>query len=393
MESRIQNSDFKMKNDSSKNSIFKNQRNSSIELLKIIAMFLIVISHVAQTLGSPHPELNYPSECFFDSMHTARDIQHFLILVFRHFGTFGNNLFFICSAWFLCGSAKNRTQRIFQILTDVWLLSVLSLAVAFAAGLKLPPKEIVKLLFPTSFSLNWYTTCYVCFLFAFPLLNIIIENLSRENLLKVVAVLFVVYCGFNCISTRFFYYTDLMFFITVYFFVSYCKKYLSELTEDVKFNAVIFAISIFMLFALIFVNNLLGFKIEFFEHNALHWGRNNNPLIILAAFSLFNLFKSHVFYSRFINYVSSLTLFIYLIHEGYLLRRHFRPWVWFCLYERFGYSEMAALTLIFSLVLFVLSTFAAAFYKETFARLTKKISAVVYLLIRKIFYRFARTEN
>lgn len=364
------------------------QRNSSVELLKIIAMFLIVISHVAQTLGTPHPELSYPAECFFDSMHTARDIQHFLILVFRHFGAFGNNLFFICSAWFLCGSAKNRTQRIFQILSDVWLLSVLSLAVAFAAGLKAPLKEIVKLLFPSSFSLNWYTTCYVCFLFALPLLNIIIENLSRTNLLKVAAVLFVVYCGFNCVSARFFYYTDLMFFITVYFFVSYCKKYLSELTKDLKLNAVLFAISIFMLFALIFVNNLLGFKIGFFEHNTLHWARNNNPLITLAAFSLFNLFRLRVFYSRFINYVSSLTLFIYLIHEGELMRTYFRPWIWFRLHGRFGYSEMAALALVFALVLFIASTLAAAFYKETFARLTKKISAAFYLLIRKIFYRF-----
>lgn len=100
-----------------------------------------------------------------------------------------------------------------------------------------------------------------------------------------------------------------------------------------------------------------------------------------------------MFYSRFINYVSSLTLFIYLIHEGELLRAYFRPWVWFRLHGRFGYSEMAALALVFALVLFIAATFAAAFYKETFARLTKKISAAVYLLIRKIFYRFARTKN
>ncbi len=388
MKSHIQNSDFKIENDNS-----KIQRNSAVELLKIIAMFLIVISHVAQTLGSPHPELSYPAECFFDSMHTARDFQHFLILVFRYFGAFGNNLFFICSAWFLCGSRKNRTQRIFQILADVWLLSVLSLSVAFAAGLKVPLKEIVKLLFPTSFCLNWYTTCYICFLFVLPLLNIIIENLSRTNLLKVATVFLVVYCGFNSISARFFYYNDLMFFITVYFFVSYCKKYLYELTENVKLNMALFVISIVLLSVLIFVNNLLGFKIGFFEHNALHWARNNNPLLILAAFSLFNLFRSRVFYSRLINYVSSLTLFIYLIHEGYLLRTYFRPWVWFRLHERFGYSDMAALALVFALTLFIAATFAAAFYKETFARFTKKIGKTVYLLIRRIFYRFARTAE
>lgn len=90
------------------------QRNSSVELLKIIAMFLIVISHVAQTLGSPHPELSYPAECFFDSMHTAHDIQHFLILVFRHFGVFGNNLFFYLLGMVFVRKQENADAENFQ---------------------------------------------------------------------------------------------------------------------------------------------------------------------------------------------------------------------------------------------------------------------------------------
>lgn len=130
-------------------------RNSSVELVKILAMFMIVISHVAQTLGSPHPELSYSAEIFFDSMHSARDFQHFVILIFRHFGSFGNNLFFISSAWFLCGSKKSRTQRIFQILCDVWILSILSLVVSLTTGVHLPKKEIIKILFPSTFEINW----------------------------------------------------------------------------------------------------------------------------------------------------------------------------------------------------------------------------------------------
>lgn len=273
-------------------------RNSSVELVKILAMFMIVISHVAQTLGSPHPELSYPAEIFFDSMHSARDFQHFVILIFRHFGSFGNNLFFISSAWFLCGSKKSRSQRIFQILCDVWILSVLSLAVSLASGVHLPKSEIAMILLPSTFEINWYTTCYVCFLAVLPLLNIVIEKLDRRNFLKVCVAFGFFSFGICCIRYIPGVFNNLILFSVVFLCVSYCKKYLAEKCDDFKLNLKIFLISLFLLFVLILATNLLGFKIGFFEHNAIHWARNNNPLIILAAFSLFNLARRKTFYSK-----------------------------------------------------------------------------------------------
>lgn len=368
----------------------KPMRNSSVELLKIIAMFLIVISHVAQTLGTPHPELSYPTQVFFDSMHSARDIQHFVILLFRHFGAFGNNLFFISSAWFLCGSKKSRTQRIFQILCDVWLLSALSLVVSFAAGIHLPKKEIATILLPSTFEINWYTTFYVCFLAVFPLLNIIVEKIERRNLLKICITFSFIYCGICCF--RYLYgtiYSNLTLFCVVYLCVSYCKKYLAEKCDDFAFNLKIFLVSILLLFVLILLTNLLGFKIGFFEHNTLHWARNNNPLIILAAFSLFNLFRQKTFYSKTVNYISSLTLFIYLIHEGEIVRTHFRPWIWFKIHENFGYSHLILETLTFAILLFVAATLLSAFYKATFAKFAKCVSSVIYEKIKRIFIKFS----
>lgn len=363
----------------------KKERNSSIKLLKILAMFMIVISHVAQTLASPHPNLLYPVQMFFDATHTARDFEHFIILLFRHLGAFGNNIFFICSAWFLCGSREAKTQRIFQILLDVWILSVLSIGISLCTGINLPKKQILTLLFPTTFSINWYATCYILFLAVLPLLNLIIANLSRKSFRNVCAVCFFIYCGICAVSSYLFYYSEIVNFITIYFVIAYVKIYLPQKTQDIKLNAGVFVISLVLLLLAVLSTNMLGFKISFFEHNALHWARNNNPLIIFMSFSLFNLFNSKSFCSRTVNYISSLTLFIYLIHEGQIVRDRFRPFVWSVLYERFGYSKMSLLALGFALVLFTASVLLSALYRETFARASKAVSSKAFRVFKKLF--------
>ncbi len=59
--------------------IIMKRRNSSIELLKIIAIIFIVISHSAQTVGSLHPELG-AWECFIDLSHVTVNMSHFLFV-------------------------------------------------------------------------------------------------------------------------------------------------------------------------------------------------------------------------------------------------------------------------------------------------------------------------
>lgn len=75
-------------------------RESGIELLKIFAMFIIVIAHMVQTLTTPDPQLSYQGYVM-DISRATTDVQTIILLILRHFGVFGNEIFFICSAWFL----------------------------------------------------------------------------------------------------------------------------------------------------------------------------------------------------------------------------------------------------------------------------------------------------
>ena len=82
----------------------KKERESGIELYKVIAIFLIVLSHVIQTLTEPNYVLGIGEGTFINIATATTDLNVLLLALFRICGVLGNNMFFICSAWFLVNS-------------------------------------------------------------------------------------------------------------------------------------------------------------------------------------------------------------------------------------------------------------------------------------------------
>ena len=105
----------------------KEQRESGIELLRLIAMFLIVIFHVFLSVsngGNECSELPEYTARFFDANLATTKSYVLWIDFFRHFGALGNDIFFICSFWFLCGSNNFKLKKIVTMIMDVWCISV-----------------------------------------------------------------------------------------------------------------------------------------------------------------------------------------------------------------------------------------------------------------------------
>ena len=81
-------------------------RDSGVELLKIIAVILIVISHVVLTLITENEYIPY-SDYLLDCTHATTNVTVLLLAVMRHFGALGNWIFFVASAWFLLDSTND----------------------------------------------------------------------------------------------------------------------------------------------------------------------------------------------------------------------------------------------------------------------------------------------
>lgn len=81
-------------------------RESGIELVKIIAIFLIIISHVTQTLFN---EMFFNKLQFNDGyydMAATTNTDVFVLMIFRYFGALGNLIFIISSSYFLSNIEK-----------------------------------------------------------------------------------------------------------------------------------------------------------------------------------------------------------------------------------------------------------------------------------------------
>ena len=142
------------------------QRESGIELLKILAMFLIALSHMIQTLRDPnayYAALNLTNYIYNFSI-TGNEFQRICLACLQASGHLGNMIFFICSAYFLLDIDNSDTKKVIHMIADVWIISIIFLLIFKIGGwYTISIQDLIKSILPNTFSTNWYITCYILF--------------------------------------------------------------------------------------------------------------------------------------------------------------------------------------------------------------------------------------
>ena len=366
-------------------------RNSSIELLKIIAILLIVTSHVVQTLGKNGsiytPLIGYG----LDLKSATEDIQILIISMLRYTGIIGNTIFFVCSAWFLLESNNVNKKKILMMLSDIWIISIILLTITLLLTKgQIHPNLITFSLFPITFENNWYLTCYIIFYAIHPFLNKIIYESKQRSLLRITGSMIIMYLVIAFIglllnqltgSGTSFWCTRFMMFIVTYFIIAYMKLYLPDLANDMKTNLILFIVGFIGTFGIVYVTNVIQLNIGLWGKPLLIWNKPNNPFIIMMIIGLFNLARNVEFHNKIINYISSLSLYIYIIHENRVLRSIYRPAMWNYIYVTYGYDHVLMWVGIFVIVLFVFGLLSSIFYFETIHKLVVYIDNRIYPIL------------
>lgn len=355
----------------------KKDRKSGIELVKIIAIFLIIISHVTQTLITGTQFNNLQFNDGYYNVTATTNINVFVLMIFRYLGALGNLIFIISSSYFLSNIEKSNKKKVFSLGLNTIIISLIYLAIFLFANINLSKKEIIKSIFPITFQNNWFITVYLMFIMIVPYLNIVIKKLTQKQLLGLSYTLFILYFVIAFIKNSYDL-NNLIVFVTVYFIVNYFKKYMENFWNDKKRCITLLILGIISLIILQFLTNFIGLKFEFLQNKQLHWVVNNNPILFIIAIALFYLFKQMSFKSHFINTISSLSLYIYLIHENLLFRTYTRVYIWHYIYEKIGYTYIIIEILVYALLLFIISIIISYVYKIT-------LEKIINNLIEKIF--------
>lgn len=306
-------------------------------------------------------------------------------MLLRYSGVLGNTMFFVCSAWFLVDIKETNTRKIWRMILDVFVISVCWLIpMLIVKGIDtIGWDNVVKSLLPTFSETNWYITSYILFCFASPFLNIIIDKIDKNVHLSISIVLFLCYLVISLLKS-FPGASTLVIWISIYFVVSYFKLYCPNICNNKKINIIFVIIGILGNIIFVTVTNFGGLRIDSLSTRVLQWNSNRSFLNFMTAFGLLNLVKDMNFRSRFVNYISSLSLLVYIIHENILFRTYIRPQIWQFIYLNLGYDLILLWHFMYVSLLLIASLIVAAIYKLVIQKYIHKFADITYGLISKI---------
>ena len=92
------------------------KRNSNIEIIKLVAVFLIILSS-ALPYGATYRG-GVRDTVYVNLNNTGWSIDHIIFTLFRWCGQIGDTLFIAVSAWFLCDSKQIKANKPIRMILD-----------------------------------------------------------------------------------------------------------------------------------------------------------------------------------------------------------------------------------------------------------------------------------
>ncbi|MCO6541786.1 MAG: acyltransferase family protein [Lactobacillus sp.] len=159
-------------------------RDSKIEMLRIISIFLIILGHIIVVTKWD----------FFNMT-----IFHVVSIETMWIGAkLGVNIFFLITGYFLINKSSfriNATIKIWLItIFYSWILTILSI-IFFPNILKInhifSVRHNIQFIFPISYGTYWFITVYIVLMLLSPFINKFLKNLSQSEFLLILIVGFI----------------------------------------------------------------------------------------------------------------------------------------------------------------------------------------------------------
>ncbi len=283
-------------------------RDSNIELLRIISMFLVLVSHACYTsLGAPSQEeiiSNYGSSFIRGACESFSEICV--------------NVFVLISGWYgIRVKAIRFLGLIFQVIFICIILYVLLLSIDFTETMN-TSKWIDLLLFKCR--TYWFIRSYIILYIFAPILNTFTDYCTKYQLKRFLVAFYVlqtVYGFYNSGGWFFSGYSPLSFF-GLYLLARYIKIYPNKYVKyNRRTDMVLYIIlSLFTALCSLSLTYIYG------KGGTLLY-QYSSPLVILSSVYFFLYFTKLSIRSNLINWISSSCFAAYIFHCSPLLFRSY----------------------------------------------------------------------
>ena len=305
----------------------RKQRSSNFELMRIFAMLLIVTYHYALFSGFRFVGTDIAANRLF--------YQNMLLT-----GKTGVNLFVMVSGYFQIRS-RLRTSKVLQLWgQSFFYIMVIYFLFRDAAGTgrtgmggmgAMAQDTLMGKIFFLSSGVQWFIATYMVMYLLSPYLNVLLNSMDRKTyrsmliLMSVLWVLIPTLSEIPGLVVTEFQGSDLMFFLYLYSLGAYLRLYHEEGGRSASFwfglSAAVWALCVAVIVAVDIWNTKSMGRLRLLDYL---FNYQNHALIMMWSVCLFLGFKQlKVKNSRVINYISSLTFGIYLIHDNWQIRTAF----------------------------------------------------------------------
>lgn len=336
----------------------KKKRNSNIEILRIISVFLIILNHYSLYGG-----FSFENSLGFNS----------LLVGFLHVGgKLGVNIFLFISGWYLCDSEKLNIKRPFYLITEVLFYCFIFIIIGLILG-NLDIKDIIKLLLAIPFGRWEFITCYfmmICFSYW---INKLIHNINIKQFKVLIIFLLFVWCIVPTFIKADFGMSTLTWYIFIYILAAYTKNvYTKYKFSSAKYFLIGIASYLLILISEV-VLKLLGLKFEIFGEHYEHF-RSLNSILVLSTtvFIFLGFVKLAPRENNFVQVIASTSLAVFIIHDNIVLRE----FIWNNIFHTANFSDSKFLiihALITAITIFTFGTIVDLIRKKTFGVLEKKL--------------------
>ena len=285
-------------------------RNTSIELLRIISMIMIMFHHFAY-----HGNFEWN----FNEVTLPHLWYDFILMG----GKVGVDIFVLISGYFLI----ENTEKLFQPkkLLKFWgqvvfysimtyLLSVMLRLNAFEI------KQLIKVCLPITYPGWWFASTYFMLYLIHPFLNKLLHGLSKTVYQYLILMMVLCWSIIPTATTQLFESNSLLWFVTLYGIAGYVNLYGGNQKLQSKHYFSLYFMVLIITYTVSTTFLFLGTKKEEWSTHAIDFFEIERLPILLMAITLFMGFVTlKMNYHKWINMIASATFGVYVISKFVLL--------------------------------------------------------------------------
>lgn len=280
----------------------KGERNSTIEMLRIVSMWLVC-------------GLHYLNPSIGGGLATSILLNKLWTHALESIGIIAVNIFVLISGYFLADQKTVKVKKIIELYLIMVFYNILFFAIGCAAGsYTFSIKELVYALVPFLDGRKWFLETYIIFMLFVPFLNKLLESLNKSEhrvLILIQLVLFSMWPSFlpsAPITDRGY---GIINFITLYFIAVYIRRYPDMMMHTSRTK-------LMLAFLVGWIVTFASSVLPYFGPRAWDYCYLSNIIAAAAVFCFALRLPERS--NKVVNKVASTTFGVYLIHATIYLQ-------------------------------------------------------------------------